>query len=113
MRDRAYERYVDAVEAASLLAQKELEEFISKLDLSKKMESRDALLEFVPAVVEKYGDIAAEAAKDYYEEERRRQIGGTYKAKVYPMSDESREALLESIRYYCGILFEDEEGEDG
>ena len=103
MRDRAYERYVEAVETASLLAQKDLEDFISRLDLSRKMESRDAILAFVPAVVEKYGDMAAEAARDYYEQERRRQIGGTYKAKVFPVSDESREALLESVRYYCGI----------
>ena len=113
MADRAYERYVEAVEAASILAQEEIEAFVSRLDLSKKMESRDALLAFVPAVVERYGDIAAEAARDYYEQERRRQIGGTYEAKAFPMSDEDREALFESIRFFCGILFEDGEGEDG
>lgn len=113
MKDRNYERYVDAVEACSLLAQKELEEFVANLDLSEKKASRDALLVFVPALVEKYGDMAAEAAREYYEQERHRQIGGTYHAKVYPMTDESREELLESVRYACGFLFDDEEEPDG
>lgn len=108
MRDRAYERYVEAVEAASALAQEEIEAFVSRLDLSRKAESRDALLAFVPAVVERYGDIAAEAARDYYEQERRRQIGGSYRAKAFPMGEEEREALLESVRYHCGILFEED-----
>lgn len=112
MRDKNYERYVEAVEAASLLAQQELEKFVGNLDLSKKKASRDALLAFVPALVERYGDMAEEAAREYYDQERRRQIGGTYRAKSYPMTDESREALLESVRYACGSLF-DGEGDDG
>lgn len=113
MRDRNYERYVDAVETASLLAQQELEEFIGKLDLSKKKASRDALLVFVPALVEKYGDMAEQAAREYYEQERNRQIGGTYHAKSYPMTDESRKDLFESVRYACGVLFDDAEDADG
>lgn len=106
MKDRNYERYVEAVETASLLAQRELEEFIGKLDLTKKKASRDALLEFVPALVDKYGAMAAEAAREYYEQERHRQIGGVYHAKVYPMSDGEREEILESVRYACGCLFD-------
>lgn len=113
MRDRNYERYIDAIEACSRIAQEELEDFVSRLDLSKKKASRDALLTFVPALVEKYGDIAAVAAREYYEQERHRQIGGAYQAKVYPMTNESREELLESIRYACGFLFDDEEESDG
>ena len=112
MRDKNYERYVEAVEACSLMARKELEEFVSSLDLSQKKASRDALLVFVPALAEKYGDMAAEAARDYYEQERHRQIGGTYHAKAYPMTDESREELLESVRYACGFLFDKEDERD-
>lgn len=109
-----YERYVDAIETCSERAQEELEQLVGSLDLSEKKASRDILLDEVPRIVEKWGSIAAEAAAEYYEQERRRQIGGTYRAKVYQASDEDREALMESIRYACGFLFDDEDdGDDG
>lgn len=113
MRDRNYERYAEAVETCSELMKAEIKELIGSLDLSKKNASRDALLAAVPAIVEKYGLIAAEAAAEYYELKRKRDVGGEYRAKVYPMSEDSRRGLLESIRYACGYLFDKEEGGDG
>lgn len=104
--DKHYERYVQAVENISLLAQRELEELWERLPKDNKLELRDALLELVPAIAEKYGDLAALAAAEYYEQERRRQIGGDYQAFLAPATEEDREALLESIRYACGYLFE-------
>lgn len=113
MRDRNYERYAAAVETCSELMKSEIQAFIKTLDLSKKKESRDALLTVVPAIVEKYGLIASEAAAEYYELARKRDIGGECQAKVYPMSEESRAGLLESIRYACGYLFDKESVNDG
>lgn len=113
MRDRDYERYAEAVETCSELMKAEIQAFIRNLDLSKKKASRDALLTVVPAIVEKYGLIASEAAAEYYEIKRKRDIGGEYHARVYPMSEESRDGLLESIRYACGYLFNKEGLDDG
>lgn len=106
-----YERYVQAVENCSLMAQKELESVWEKLPKDNKLLLRDTLLEVVPAIAEKYGDLAALAAAEYYEEERKRQIGGDYKATLAPFYEEDREALLESVRFACKYLFEgDEDG---
>lgn len=113
MRDRDFERFAEAVETCSELMKAEIREFIGSLDLSKKKASRDALLVGVPAIVEKYGLIASEAAAEYYELARKRDIGGEYQAKVYPMSEGSRAGLLESIRYACGCLFDKESVNDG
>ena len=108
----SYEKYVAAVEKCSELAQAEAWDFLNSLDLSNKKASRDALLEEIPRIVDKWGAVAATAAAEYYEQERYRQIGGTYRAKVYPMGEKNREELLESIRYACRFLFENEEDED-
>ena len=104
--DRHYERYVQAVENISLAAQRELEELWERLPKDDKLQLRDALLELVPAIADKYGDLAALAAAEYYEQERHRQIGGEDRAILAPATDEDREALLESIRFACGYLFE-------
>lgn len=102
----AYERYVQAVENCSLAAQRELEKVWKKLPKDNKLALRDALLELVPAIVDKYGDLAALAAAEYYEQERHSQIGGSYKAVIAQQTEEQREDLLESIRYACGYIFE-------
>ena len=95
------------------LMKSEIAVFVDSLDLSSKKASRDALLTVIPAIVEKYGLIASEAAAEYYELKRKRAVGGEYRAKVYPMSEESREGLLESIRFACGYLFDREDlGDD-
>lgn len=51
----------DAVEDA-------LERFVRGLDLTRPETSRDALLEFVPALVDRYGPVAAEMAAEWYDE---------------------------------------------
>ena len=108
-----YERYVEVVEKCSIGAQGELERLVASLDLTQKKASRDILLAEVPRIADKWGSIAAAAAAEYYEQERHRQIGGNYRAKVYPASKESTEQLMESIRYACGFLFDDEGDGDG
>ena len=108
-----YERYIKAIERCSKGAQEDVERLVGGLDLTKKKASRDAIFAEVPRIAEKWGSIAATAAAEYYEQERHRQIGGEYRAKVYPASEESIEQLAESIRYACGFLFDGEEESDG
>lgn len=110
MGDRAYERYVEAVEDIVALAKKDLESVVAELDTSRKKDTRDALLVIVPAIVDKYGEMAAAVAAEHYEQERHRQIGGAYHAKLG--SADSLEAIESTVRYACGHLFgkEDNDG---
>jgi hypothetical protein len=54
----------------STLVRDELEAFFLSLDLSGPELARDALLEFLPLLVQQYGDVAATLAADWYEELR-------------------------------------------
>ena len=110
MRDRNYERYAKALDACSALARRELEAFVGRLDTSRKKDCRDALLAFVPALVERYGTIAATASAEYYEQVRSGQIGGTYRARL--ADGEPIEKIESTVRYACGHLFVKEQ-EDG
>lgn len=66
------------------LATEALDDFWSSLDLGRSPESvRDALLEFTPALVEQYGDIAATVAGDWYDELRAAEaIPGRFRAQL-------------------------------
>ena len=103
MRDRAYERYVEAVETCSRLARRDLEGLVARLDTKRKKDSRDALLAAVPAIVEKYGAMAAAAAAEYYEQKRALQVGGSYHATL--AENAPLKSIESSVRYACGHLF--------
>lgn len=110
MRNRGYERYAKALDVCCDLAVSELEGFVARLDTSRKKDCRDALLAFVPALVERYGAIAATAAAERYEQVRATQVGGTYRARL---ADGEEPGTVESnVRYACGHLFAKEE-DDG
>lgn len=100
-----YRDYVAALDAASELAQREFREIYDRLDKSKPVECKEILLEVVPAIVEKYGNIAALAAAEYYEAERREALGGWYKAELASPVD--AEAVRAKVRYALGHLFEE------
>lgn len=64
---------------------------------------RDLLLDEVPALAAKYGDLAASAAAQWYEETRARQVSGGYEALAAdPFPDQ---AIRDRIRYGAGDLF--------
>lgn len=65
---------------------------------------RDALLEAVPALVSEYGDVAATAAAQWYEETRARQIGGAYQAVLADRLPE--EQIAQSVRWAVGPLWD-------
>lgn len=88
------------------LARAELGSFFLGLDLTKPELARDALLEFMPMVVQEYGDVAATAAAEWYEAQRFAQIGGSYQAVL---ADSVPVAQAQgSVRYAAGHLFGDD-----
>ena len=70
---------------------------------------RDLLLDEVPALAAKYGDLAASAAAQWYEETRAQQVAGAYEALTAdPFPDQP---IRDRIRYGAGDLFKDD-GDD-
>lgn len=78
------------------IARRELAQIVDSLDLSAPDTARAQLLEYVPALVRKYGNMAATIEAAMYEELRARYVIGRYSAVVadaYP--DESTAKLVE------------------
>jgi hypothetical protein len=64
---------------------------------------RDLLLDEIPALVRKYGNIAASAAAEWYERTRAKQVGGSYEpVTADPFPDA---AIQATVRYKAGDLF--------
>ena len=64
---------------------------------------RDLLLDEIPALVRKYGNIAASAAAEWYERTRAKQVGGAYDpVTADPFPDA---AIQATVRYKAGDLF--------
>lgn len=96
-------RYSTAVSKVVGLAKADLDKLWQSLDLSNPLAVRDALLEFVPALVREYGDVAAAAAADWYEEIRSSVITGNYRAVTGGVVDSAQ--VEASVRYAAGHLF--------
>lgn len=104
--------YADAMEAAANMALDELDQLLGKLDLDKPVECKQVLLVAVPALVDKYGAMAAAAAAEYYESERGKALGGDYTPLLAPPID--HEAIRAKVRYALRYLFEEvDDGERG
>lgn len=71
---------------------------------------RDAMLVLVPAIVERYGGLAAKAAAEYYRDERARALGATREAVL--AQPVGADVVRASVRYAAGHLFDESEGED-
>lgn len=102
---RRYRAYEAALEAASQAAQREVGRIWARLDTSRPAECKRVLLEAVPAIVEKYGNMAALAAAEYYEGERRDALGGDFHARLAEPVDP--EAVRAKVRWALGHLFEE------
>lgn len=86
----------------SRLVKDALEAFFRSLDLSRPEAVRDALLEFVPLLVEEYGQVAATVAADWYES-----LGlteGAFRAALAPASIPAA-AMEAKVRYLAGHLW--------
>ena len=67
---RAVSRLSRGTDEAVRLAQRDLARFWRGLDLSNPVECRQALLDFLPDLVATYGNVAAVAAVEWWEEQR-------------------------------------------
>lgn len=88
------------------MAKEDLRKLIGSLDLTRPEMVRDILLEVVPALVREYGEVAAAAAADWYEEIRAGQSQGTFSATVAGTADDA--AVAGSVRWAAGDLFSED-----
>jgi hypothetical protein len=93
-----------ATSELSRLVREALEAFFLSLDLTKPEETRDALLEFVPILVEQYGEVAATMAADWYEELRAvTAAAGRFTAVT--AASVPAEAVQAQVRFLAGALW--------
>lgn len=86
-------------------AQADIASFFYSWNITEPSEMRDALLELVPSLVREYGDVAATAAAEWYEDLRSAAVPGVYTAALAnPVPDE---AVVGSVRWAAGELFGD------
>ncbi|WP_455676484.1 VG15 protein [Pseudoscardovia suis] len=100
--------YGDAQNAAVARAIDAMESlWRSVTQLATPQEQRDALLELVPALAGKYGDVAAAAAAQWYEESRSMVLGDDdgFVATLGPGFPS--QAVQDSIRWKAGVLWND------
>jgi len=101
-----------ALEACSRMAQEDVRELLGKLDLDKPVECKQVLLVAYPAIIAKYGNMAAAAAAEFYAAERADVLGGDYEPVLAEPVNE--EAIKAKIRYTLRYLFEEAgDGEPG
>lgn len=89
------------------LAQRDLRRFFALLDLTQPAVVRDALLDFLPQLAATYGDIAAVAAAEWYENLRGK-VAGLPPYETVLSSGVKREAIVESVRWAAGGLWGDD-----
>lgn len=102
---REVNRLRSATQNAVKEAQADLAGFFATWDLSTPERVREGLLEVVPALVNEYGDVAATAAAEWYEEVRASQVGGFHYARPGALPDPER--VAGSVRWAAGELFGD------
>lgn len=111
------EQYRSASSQLATLVTAELTDYFGVLDLSKPEAVRDALLEFVPALVAEYGQVAAALAMEWYEHLRFESgAAGTYVSAAVSAPSVTPARVEAEVRFAAGHLFEkvDEvEDEDG
>lgn len=101
----ALNAYSEAQRNIVALAKADLNTFWALLDLSNPALVRDQLLDFVPALVQTYGDVAASAAAEWYEGLRAKFVPGAFSAVTGGVVDADQ--VAGSVRYAAGGLFTD------
>ncbi len=99
------ERFRTANATLSQLVAGELESFFGSLNLSRPDLARNALLEFVPLLVDQYGPVAATLAADWYDETRAASgAARAFRAQV-EKSAIPASAVESKVRYLAGHLW--------
>jgi len=96
---RANDRIVRAVD-------RELRDLFAALPLNRPERARNALLEYLPVLTDRYGEAAAAVAAEWYDELRAAErVPGRFRATLAPLT--AVEAVEGSVRYAAGHLFTD------
>lgn len=88
----------------SRAVKRDLTAFFGSLNLSRPEASRDALLEFLPALTSRYGDTAAAVAAEFYEE-MRAASGARGRFTALSADPVPAEAVQATTRFLAGHLF--------
>ena len=107
MAAKDFRAYVNAMNQASLLAQRDLAALWEKVKGVPPAAARDALIALLPGIIYRYGGMAALAAAEYYEAERPQAGGGDFTAEL--SDGVPLEQIEASVRYAVGHMF----AEDG
>lgn len=87
----------------------DLQDLFAGLDLSSPALVNEVLLEVVPLLVREYGDLAAVAAGEWYEQVRTGEAAGTFYARLG--AEASEEAIAGGVRYAARHLYEGDPGD--
>ena len=90
---------------AAMLAKRELGNVWSEISDWEPARQRDALLELVPAIIDKYADTSSTAAAEWYERVRSKWISDDFKAQTPTRANDDISKL---IRAKAGVLFGDD-----
>lgn len=86
------------------LVRRDLSKFYAALDLTDAEAARDALLEYVPVIVNNYGEVAATVAADWYDGIRQTAgVRGSFRANL--VVPDNTDAINQTIRRAVGDLF--------
>lgn len=88
------------------IVKRDLNSFWRTLDLSKPEAARDALIEYLPALVSEYGDMAATISADWYDEMRVK-AGVTGRFAALAADSVGADVVEAEVRYAAGALFTD------
>lgn len=78
-------RFEQANDGIAELIERDLLTYLAALDFAKPAAVKDALFDFVPALVSEYGDVAATVAADWYDDLRLAEgVGGSFRAPLAP-----------------------------
>lgn len=92
--------------AVRRIVERDLTAFFGSLNLARPEATRDALLEYVPFLVQQYGDSAAAVAADWYDEVRAAEaVPGRFRALAQPSPYQS--GVEDTVRRAAGSLFTD------
>ncbi|RTE48818.1 EndoU domain-containing protein [Actinobaculum sp. 352] len=103
---RDVQRLRRSTDKVYLLARRDLARFWSRLDLSQPELVRNALVTYVPTLVNMYGDIAGTAALEWYED-LREQVAGLPRYAPTIGENIPREAIEHTVKWAAGHLWGD------
>ncbi|MBT1166722.1 hypothetical protein [Bifidobacterium simiarum] len=101
------DRLVASQARAVELAREELAALWRRIRPLEPETQRDLLLDYLPALVGRYGGMAAAAAADWYEATRGEYVPGSYDAVLADAFPD--DAVRASVKWRAGALFEGDE----